>query len=135
MKSHHGFTLIELMIALAIIALLAAIALPAYQDYVIRSQLTAGLTDITSGKSTFESQIVANSATTFDVADLGLHTDTPRCSISMDPSASGGYIRCALKGNPRIAGKTIEIVRNSTGTWSCKVQAGIESKYKPAGCT
>ena len=134
MSSQRGFTLIELMIVVAVIAILASIALPAYQDYVIRSQLTAGLSEVTGGKSTFESQIVANSATTFDVADLGLDSSSARCEVSMDPSADGGFIRCTLKGNPRIAGKTIEIVRSSTGTWMCKVQTGIHDKYKPAGC-
>ena len=123
------------MIVVAIIAILAAIAFPAYQDYVIRSQLTAGLEEITGGKSTYEAQVVANNSTTFDIADIGLRTPTPRCNNTMDPSAANGYIRCTLKGNPVIAGKVIQISRNSSGAWSCSVTAGILDKYKPSGCS
>lgn len=135
MHKQTGFTLIELMIVVAIIAILAAIAFPAYQDYVIRSQLTAGLADITGGKSLYESRVIANSATTFNIADIGLRPATPRCAISMDPSINNGFIRCRLIGNPKIAGKNIEITRSSSGVWTCQVDAGIEDKYKPEGCT
>lgn len=122
------------MIVVAIIAILAAIAIPAYQDYVIRSQITAGLEEITGGKSTFEAQIIANSATTFNVSDLGLQTPTARCDITMNPSPSSGYIRCALKGNPVINGKYVQIARNSSGAWTCEISGAIAARLKPAGC-
>lgn len=132
----NGLTLIELMIVVAIIAMLAAIAIPAYSVYTTRTQLAAGLSDISGGRTMFESQVVAMNATTFDPADIGLSTSTPRCSdIQMDPSHTNGYIRCILNGNPAIMGKSIEIRRNSSGEWHCVVDPTIVSTYHPFGCT
>jgi len=120
---------------IAILAILMAIALPAYQDYTIRAQLTAGLADITSGKALFESRVVADSLVTFSADDVGLPASTTRCSnISITPG-DAGTIECTLAGHPTIHGGVIRISRVASGTWSCEAPSGSLSKHIPDGCS
>jgi type IV pilus assembly protein PilA len=131
-----GFTLIELMIVVAIIAVLAAIAIPQYQTYVARSQAVAGLDEISPGRTAYETLV--NQGTTDSVSynnidNLGLVMESDRCSITVAaPVAGEGSITCMLKGGPAVKGKQILLNRSTDGSWSCSTT--LDSKFAPVSC-
>lgn len=129
----RGFSLIELMAAIVIIAVIVAIALPSYQFYLARSQLSSGLSEVSAGKALFEAKLMDENSSDFDLDGLGLASETSRCHLSIEP-AGDGFIRCELKGGSVVAGKTVEVARSSEGVWVCKIDASIPVRYWPAGC-
>jgi type IV pilus assembly protein PilA len=138
-RTQHGFTLIELMIVVAIVSILAAIALPAYQDYIARSQLAAGLAEIAPGKVAVEEKLM-NLTPWTAVTDIGLKADTDRCDMTQTgfvSPATAGTLVCKVKGVALVADTTITLSRSAdvdgvTGTWTCSSTAA--SKLAPKTC-
>jgi type IV pilus assembly protein PilA len=111
MKSiQKGFTLIELMIVVAIIGILAAIAIPAYQNYTIRAQITEGL-NLAGGWKAAIAEYYANNGTWPTLASLtGLVVSTGKY-VSGVTVLAGGVIQVTygLQANATVATKVLQI--------------------------
>jgi type IV pilus assembly protein PilA len=163
-KMQKGFTLIELMIVVAIIGILAAIAIPAYQDYTIRAKITEGLNLADSAKTAVAESWQSGGTTGLLAAASAWNTsfvgtkyvsniqiDTAKGTISVTYSGAGGAIpqlgaNTVLTLQPSVGGAALPTSITGAIDWSCASQghatagslpftAGtIVTKYVPTNC-
>ncbi len=144
MKMHaKGFTLIELMIAVAIVGILAAMAIPLYQSYVVKSQLNRAVGELANYKAAFEVQI-SNAGPVTDT-DLGYVPSNLVVNglgnVGAANSDGTGHIQVTIGGNshPDIAGVVLRMERSATGIWQCVIDRSVSVRwaeaYTPNGCS
>lgn len=160
-KMNHaqkGFTLIELMIVVAIIGILAAVAIPQYQDYTARTQVSRVVGEVNALKSNAESifnsgGVVANEDdVTVSPREIGIGwTGSNLVVDGNDPAADFGLtitdgnlptmswsVTMGLDASAAVAGAIITVERTNAGAYTCEVtpspSTAWKDSYAPAGC-
>lgn len=162
MRAQQGFTLIELMIVVAIIGILAAIAIPQYQTFIAKSQVNRVMAESGAIKMAIDVCIYDSKTTVV----LGNPVNATDCNLGATPSnlQTGGNISTAVPatmGVPTLSSmnlttfpitmtsqfgnnasailtsnpaiQTVVWSRDSVGNWSC-ASTGVDPKFKPVGC-
>ena len=147
MHKQQGFTLIELMIVVAIIGILAAIAIPAYQDYTQRAQISDAFTVVSGAKTAIAEFAQTNGSypVTADIAalDLDIDADAGKYAKSLKVTTGTGVVVITMKGagdvGASIADKTVTFTPpanlqqvGGAFNWTCSSTAG--DKYLPKSC-
>lgn len=139
MKKQQGFTLIELMIVVAIIAILAAIALPAYQDYLVKARVSEVMLAASSARTAVSEAAAADTSATNMPATFTVETQASKyvVSVAYVGGTTTGVITATAKdlgGSTPTGTITLTGTKAANGQVSWVCAGTIDVKYRPATC-
>ncbi|MES2912711.1 MAG: pilin [Pseudomonadota bacterium] len=138
-----GFTLIELMIVVAIIGILAAVALPAYQDYTTRAKVSEVVLAASSARTAIAEYVAASGAFPSSASAASIADQSSKYVASLaytNTNASSGLVTVTARGDSSINGLTVQLAGtsglNGVVQWVCGpgTTSPMLTKYLPASC-
>ena len=138
-----GFTLIELMIVVAIIGILAAVAIPAYQDYIARAQVSEAVSLTAGGKTPMAEYMADKGTWPVDATDVmgnvaGKYTSTVTITVGSGLTTATATLTARIKDagvNSAITGGLLNLTSSDSGkTWTCTTGGTLAGKYVPSSC-
>lgn len=136
-KYKNGFTLIELMITVAIIGILSALAVVSYQSYVVKTQLKSAFIELKGATAHYDLIMLDALNGSFTVASIGF-SPSNICTYSVYAPVNGiatPALECKLKNvASAIENKFIYLNKIQDGGWGCSTSNDIPANLKPIGC-
>lgn len=145
MRIQQGFTLIELMIVVAIVGILAAIAVPTYQDHIARTQVNRVYGELSALRTNIEDRLMRGDDQFASLDAIGGQVSSlvgeGNYRIDFATSQDGsGHLRAILGGDTAvsISGTILSLERNAQGLWNCVIYtteaSGWKDSYRPGSC-
>ena len=146
-QMQKGFTLIELMIVVAIIGILAAVAIPQYQNYIAKSQISRVMGEVSSVRTAVEEILLRGGKPTAIASNdgptdffVGFNADRSNLVSTFTVDGTTGTMAATLGGSSAAAvtGAIVNWTRTAEGVWNCTVtkssNGGWKNSFAPAGC-
>ena len=143
-QKNNGFTLIELMIVVAILGILTAVSIPLYQGYVAKTHVSRAVGELGQYRSAVEEAVGRNQPVTntaIGYTPSNITTGTSATDIATLNADGSGQLQVTLGGNahPRVSGVQVTFQRSPAGSWDCVIDpsgnpSGWQDIYLPPGC-